>query len=110
MVSTPEGEVPAENIAPGEANGQQVGIFFWRREICGPDPGVTEQGAVAYGPIGAHRSGHAALCFGQALRPASELEVHLRMNEPSDTSDAPARPQDYAGLRAESAELSRRFE
>jgi hypothetical protein len=27
------------------------------------------------------------------------------MNEPSDTSDTPARPQHYAGLRAELAEL-----
>ena len=27
------------------------------------------------------------------------------MNESSDTSDKPVKPQDYAGLRAESAEL-----
>jgi hypothetical protein len=31
------------------------------------------------------------------------------MNEPSDTSDTPARPQDYAGLRAELAELTNDF-
>jgi hypothetical protein len=31
------------------------------------------------------------------------------MNEPSDTSDTPARPQDYAGLRAELAELTDDF-
>jgi hypothetical protein len=31
------------------------------------------------------------------------------MNEPSDMSDASARPQDYAGLRAELAELASDF-
>jgi hypothetical protein len=31
------------------------------------------------------------------------------MNEPSDTSDASARPQDYAGLRAELTELASDF-
>ena len=31
------------------------------------------------------------------------------MNEPSDTSDTPARPQNYAGLRAELAELTNDF-
>jgi hypothetical protein len=31
------------------------------------------------------------------------------MNEPSDMSDASARPQDYAGLRAELAELAADF-
>jgi hypothetical protein len=37
------------------------------------------------------------------------MEVHPRMNEPSDMSDTPARPQDYAGLRAELAELASDF-
>lgn len=31
------------------------------------------------------------------------------MNKPSDTSDTPARPQDYAALRAELAELTNDF-
>ncbi len=31
------------------------------------------------------------------------------MNEPFDTSDTPARPQDYAGLLAELAELTNDF-
>src|SRR5271154_6872393 len=31
------------------------------------------------------------------------------MNEPSDRSDTPARPQDYAGLRAELTELTNDF-
>jgi hypothetical protein len=31
------------------------------------------------------------------------------MAEPSDTSDTPAKPQDYAGLRAELAELASAF-
>jgi hypothetical protein len=31
------------------------------------------------------------------------------MNEPSDTSDTPARPQDYAGLRAELCKLTNDF-
>ena len=33
----------------------------------------------------------------------------IRMNEPSDISDTPARPQDYVGLRAELAELTNDF-
>ena len=51
----------------------------------------------------------AALCFVRRLGRASELEVHPRMNEPSDTSDTPARPQDYTALRAELAELTNDF-
>jgi hypothetical protein len=31
------------------------------------------------------------------------------MNEPTDTSDTPARPQEYAGLRAKLAELTNDF-
>jgi hypothetical protein len=34
-----------------------------------------------------------------------KLEVGPRMTESSDTSDTPAKPQDYAGLRAELAML-----
>jgi hypothetical protein len=35
----------------------------------------------------------------------AKLEVDPRMTESSDTSDTPAKPQDYAGLRAELATL-----
>jgi hypothetical protein len=35
----------------------------------------------------------------------AKLEVGPRMTESSDTSDTPAKPQDYAGLRAELAML-----
>jgi hypothetical protein len=35
----------------------------------------------------------------------AKLEVDPRMTESSDTSDTPAKPQDYAGLRAELAML-----
>ena len=37
--------------------------------------------------------------------PGAKLEVDPRMSESSDTSDTPAKPQDYAGLRAELATL-----
>jgi hypothetical protein len=40
---------------------------------------------------------------------ASQVDGHPRMNEPSDMSDALARPQDYAGLRAELADLASDF-
>ena len=39
----------------------------------------------------------------------AKLEVDPRMTESSDTSDTPAKPQDYAGLRAESAALADDF-
>lgn len=43
--------------------------------------------------------------FYPAVRPlravAAKLEVDPRMTEPSDTSGTPAKPQDYAGLRAD---------
>jgi hypothetical protein len=56
--------------------------------------------------IGRHQPPYALF---RRLRGARELEVHPRMNEPSDMSDTPARPQDYAGLRAELAELASDF-
>jgi hypothetical protein len=40
---------------------------------------------------------------------AAKLEVDPRMTEPSDSSDASAKPQDYAGLRAELASLVNDF-
>jgi hypothetical protein len=39
----------------------------------------------------------------------AKLEVDPRMTESSDTSDTPAKPQDYAGLRAELAALADDF-
>jgi hypothetical protein len=40
---------------------------------------------------------------------AAKLEVDPRMIESSDTSDTPAKPQDYAGLRAELSTLVNDF-
>ena len=40
---------------------------------------------------------------------AAKLEVDPRMTESSDSSDRPAKPQDYAGLRAELATLVNDF-
>jgi hypothetical protein len=40
---------------------------------------------------------------------AATLEVDPRMTESSDTSDTPAKPQDYASLRAELAALADDF-
>jgi hypothetical protein len=37
------------------------------------------------------------------LAAGAQLEVNPRMTESSDTSDTPAKPQDYAGLRTELA-------
>ena len=42
-------------------------------------------------------------------RVGAKLEVDPRMTEPSDTADTPAKPQDYAGLRAELATLVEDF-
>jgi hypothetical protein len=39
----------------------------------------------------------------------AKLDVDPRMTESSDTSDTPAKPQDYAGLRAELAALADDF-
>ena len=39
----------------------------------------------------------------------AKLEVDPRVTESSDTSDRPAKPQDYAGLRAELATLVNDF-
>jgi hypothetical protein len=36
----------------------------------------------------------------------AKLELDPRMTESSDTSDTPAKPHDYAGLRAELAALA----
>ncbi|WP_255506888.1 hypothetical protein [Mycobacterium sp. AZCC_0083] len=47
--------------------------------------------------------------FFRRLRGAGDLEVHPRVNELSGMSDTPAGPQDYAGLRAELAELASDF-
>ena len=38
---------------------------------------------------------------GSPVRRWSKLEVDPRVTESSDTSDRPAKPQDYAGLRAD---------
>ena len=39
------------------------------------------------------------------LPAAAKLKVDRRMTRSSDTADTPAKPQDYAGLRAELATL-----
>jgi hypothetical protein len=65
---------------------------------------------VAYGPrlvrLGRRQEPYDSFRrFGGAL----EMKAHPRMNEPSERPDTPARPQDYAGLRAELAELASDF-
>ena len=40
---------------------------------------------------------------------AAKLELDPRMTESSDTSDTPAKPQEYAGLRAELTRLADDF-
>ena len=42
---------------------------------------------------------------GQMSTPRRPTGGNSRVNESSDTSDKPVKPQDYAGLRAETAEL-----
>ena len=42
---------------------------------------------------------------GQMSTPRRPTGGNSRVNESSDTSDKPVKPQDYAGLRAELAEL-----
>ena len=95
----------AKNCPPALADqGERITAIYWGQVVETTPP--SEQSTKLAGADSASRL---------MLRPESlaaagaKLYVDPRMTESSDTSDTPAKPQDYAGLRAELATLVNDF-
>ena len=91
---------------------EQLDVLLWLTEDR-PHPAMSSHPGSTSIPRGDGEGRNSASRLYPAVRGrravAAKLEVDLRMTEPSDTSDTPARPQDYAGLRAELTTLVNDF-
>jgi len=79
----------------------------WPKELRRIGIGVSYDSVVRNNSKAARwsRFGRPPYAAVRRLAAGAQLEVNPRMTESSDTSDTPARPQDYAGLRTELATL-----